>query len=76
MLWKTAIRANYFDVYDKMGSDQNYDLRTLMKPDAKAIESITNNETVMIWKKIVGEKAIGVENKPAIHGSHMLIMLL
>ncbi len=47
----------------KMGSDQNNDLRTLMKPDAKAIESITNNETVMIWKKIVGEKAIGVEKQ-------------
>ena len=60
----------------KMGSDQNYDLRTLMKPDAKAIESITNNETVMIWKKLWEKKLSVWKSKPVIHGSHMLIMLL
>ena len=47
----------------KMGCAQNNDLRTLMKPDAKAIQSIQNHETVMIWKKTVGEKAIGVEKQ-------------
>jgi len=47
----------------KMGCDQNNNLRTLMKPDAKAIQSIQTHETVMIWEKTVGEKAIGVEKQ-------------
>tara|TARA_Y100001968_G_scaffold333687_1_gene398385 strand:+ start:4095 stop:4835 length:741 start_codon:yes stop_codon:yes gene_type:complete len=47
----------------KMGCDQNNNLRTLMKPDAEAIQSIQKHETVMIWRRIVGEKAIGVEKQ-------------
>ncbi|MBT95859.1 MAG: putative selenium-dependent hydroxylase accessory protein YqeC [Acidimicrobiaceae bacterium] len=47
----------------KMGYDQSNHLRTLIKPDANAIRTIQRHETVMIWEKIMGQKAIGVKKQ-------------
>ena len=61
----------------KMGSDQSNGLRTLIKPDADEIRSIQQQETVMIWEKIAGQKAIGLEKQICdqwfSHVDHMVV---
>lgn len=61
----------------KMGSDQSNGLRTLIKPNADEIRSIQHQETVMIWEKIAGQKAIGLEKQICdqwfSHVDHMVV---
>lgn len=47
----------------KMGYDQSNGLRKIIKPNAKEIRSIQKGETVMIWERVTGQKAIGVKKQ-------------